>query len=301
MRWLRDAMYLSAATATSPVWAWRMHRTGKLRTDWKARFGEGEALARTGRPRILIHAVSVGEVNAMRQLVQRLAADPLGPEIVIATTTDTGFARASELYTGRHPVVRYPFDASWMVGRFLDRVQPDLVALTELELWPNFVDECAARSITLMAPSKTYNVPGLGCAFAVIPDAGLRRAFRRAMDGIVPHVNLFGLVACEAALRHGGAWHRDLIAYLAANRDAVQAAVATLPGLAMAPVEATYLAWIDARGLGQTRPAAHLERHGLGLSEGADFGAPGWVRLNFGCPRTTLDSALARLAAACAP
>ncbi|MBL8448744.1 MAG: PatB family C-S lyase [Dechloromonas sp.] len=161
--------------------------------------------------------------------------------------------------------------------------------------------ECAARSITLMAPSKTYNVPGLGCAFAVIPDASLRRAFRRAMDGIVPHVNLFGLVACEAALRHGGAWHRDLIAYLAANRDAVQAAVAALPGLAMAPVEATYLAWIDARGLGQTRPAAHLERHGLGLSEGADFGAPGWVRLNFGCPRTTLDSALARLAAACAP
>lgn len=150
MRWLRDAMYLSAATATSPVWAWRMHRTGKLRTDWKARFGEGEALARTGRPRILIHAVSVGEVNAMRQLVQRLAADPLGPEIVIATTTDTGFARASELYAGRHPVVRYPFDASWMVGRFLERVQPDLVALAELEVWPNFMQTCELRGIPVV-------------------------------------------------------------------------------------------------------------------------------------------------------
>lgn len=150
MRWLRDAMYLSAATATAPVWAWRMHRTGKLRTDWKSRFGQGEALARTGRPRILIHAVSVGEVNAMRQLVQRLAADPQGPELVIATTTDTGFARASELYAGRHAVVRYPFDASWMVGRFLDRVQPDLVALAELEVWPNFMQTCELRGIPVV-------------------------------------------------------------------------------------------------------------------------------------------------------
>jgi 3-deoxy-D-manno-octulosonic-acid transferase len=150
MRWLRDAMYLSAATATAPVWAWRMHRTGKLRTDWKSRFGQGETLARTGRPRILIHAVSVGEVNAMRLLVQRLAADPQAPELVIAATTDTGIARANELYAGRFPVVRYPFDASWMVGRFLDRVQPDLVALAELEVWPNFVQSCELRGIPVV-------------------------------------------------------------------------------------------------------------------------------------------------------
>ncbi|MBK7900024.1 MAG: PatB family C-S lyase [Azonexus sp.] len=160
---------------------------------------------------------------------------------------------------------------------------------------------CAARSITLMAPSKTYNIPGLGCAFAVIPDAGLRRTFRRAMDGIVPHVNLFGLAACEAALRHGEDWHRELIAYLVGNRDRVQAAVKALPGLEMRPVEATYLAWIDARGLGEARPAAYLERFGIGLSEGAEFGAPGWVRLNFGCSRATLDMALARLAEGCGP
>ncbi len=147
MRWLRDAMYLTAATATAPVWAWRMHRTGKLRTDWKSRFGQGSTLPETGRPRILIHAVSVGEVNAIRALVDRLAADALQPEIVISTTTDTGTARAQQVFGARHAVVRYPFDASWMVDRFLDRVRPDTVALTELEVWPNFVQSCAARRI----------------------------------------------------------------------------------------------------------------------------------------------------------
>lgn len=158
----------------------------------------------------------------------------------------------------------------------------------------------ARRSITLMAPSKTFNIPGLGCAFAVIPDAALRRCFRQAMDGIVPHVNVLGLAACEAAYRECGAWHRDLLDYLRANRDAVAAAVARQPRLALSRVEATYLAWIDARGLGLADPAGHFEAHGLGLSDGADFGAPGWVRLNFGCTRAVLDEALRRLAAACA-
>ena len=152
----------------------------------------------------------------------------------------------------------------------------------------------AQRSITLLAPSKTFNIPGLGCAFAVIPNPALRRRFEQAMHGIVPHVNVLGLAACEAAFRHGGDWHRDLIAYLRGNRDRVAATMASLPGVRMAPVEATYLAWIDVRDLRLAKPAAHFEAHGIGLSDGADFGAPGWLRLNFGCPRATLDEALSR-------
>ena len=74
MRLLRDAAYLAAAAATAPVWAWSMHRTGKLRTDWNARFGHGDALPPAARGRILAHAVSVGEVNAIRTLVDRLGA-----------------------------------------------------------------------------------------------------------------------------------------------------------------------------------------------------------------------------------
>ena len=160
--------------------------------------------------------------------------------------------------------------------------------------------EIARRTITLMAPSKTFNIPGLGAAFAVIPDAALRRRFVRAAQGIVPHVNVLGLAATEAAYRDCDDWHRQLIAYLRDNRDAVQAAVAALPGVSMPPVEATYLALIDVRPLGLKQPARHFENHGLGLSDGADFGAPGWLRLNFGCPRSTLEQALRRFATACA-
>ena len=157
----------------------------------------------------------------------------------------------------------------------------------------------AKRSITLMAPSKTYNIPGLGCAFAVIPDAALRRRFLHVMEGIVPHVNVLGLAACEAAYRDCADWHSELIAYLIINRDLVNAAVNAEKRVKMSHVEATYLAWIDVRQLGLANPAAHFEAHGLGLSDGTDFGAPGWLRLNFGCARQTLIEALRRFAKAC--
>lgn len=153
----------------------------------------------------------------------------------------------------------------------------------------------AARTITLMAPSKTFNVPGLGCAFAVIPNADLRRRFRRAMTGIVPEVNVLGLVACEAAYRHGGPWRAALLDYLRGNGALVAEAVNGTAGLAMGPVEATYLAWIDARGLGLHNPHGAFEAAGLGLSDGAAFAAPGFVRLNFGCRRALLQTALERL------
>ena len=159
-------------------------------------------------------------------------------------------------------------------------------------------DDIARRCITLMAPSKTFNIPGLGCAFAVIPDARLRRDFRTVMQGIMPHVNTLGLVACEAALRHGKPWRDALLGYLRGNAHRVGQAIAGMAGLAMSPVEATYLAWIDARRLGVDNPQKFFELAGVGLSDGADFAAPGFVRLNFGCPRPTLDAALDRIDAA---
>ena len=157
----------------------------------------------------------------------------------------------------------------------------------------------AKRSITLMAPSKTYNIPGLGTAFAVIPDAALRRRFVAAARGIVPDVNVLGLAATEAAYRDCEDWRRALLQALRSNRDRVEAALAGVPGLAVSHTEATYLAWIDARGLGVDDPAAFFEAAGVGLSSGVDFGLPGWVRLNFGCPQTTLDTALERMRLAC--
>lgn len=158
--------------------------------------------------------------------------------------------------------------------------------------------DIAGRTITLMAPSKTFNIPGLGCSFAVISDPALRRAFCRAMDGIVPHVNLFGYVAAQAAYENGAAWHRALLAYLRDNRDLVEREVGAMPGLAVAHVEATYLAWIDARQTGLADPTGFFEEAGVGLSDGAEFDGPGFVRLNFGCSRSLLAEALARMRAA---
>ena len=156
-------------------------------------------------------------------------------------------------------------------------------------------DAIAARTITLMAPSKTYNLPGLGCSFAIISDPSLRRRFQRVMEGIVPHVTLFGYAGALAAYRDSGPWLTDLLAYLRENRRRVTGAVAAMEDLEMTPVEATYLAWIDARLLPVTDPAAFFEQAGVGLSDGADFGTPGFVRLNFGCPRSRLDAALERM------
>ncbi len=156
----------------------------------------------------------------------------------------------------------------------------------------------AERTITLMAPSKTFNLAGLGLAVAIIPDSGLRRRFKRAIDGILPYVNALAYAAAEAAYRDGWAWHAELIEYLRGNRDRITDVIKKLPGVRAAAPEGTYLYWMDLRETGIEQPAQLLERHGLGLSDGADFGAPGFVRMNFACSRATLDEALRRFQSA---
>jgi cystathionine beta-lyase len=129
----------------------------------------------------------------------------------------------------------------------------------------------------------------------VISDPTLRKRFIRAAGRIVPHVNALGFIAAEAAYRQGEAWRRQLLAYLRANRDLLMAEINAIPGLTMTHVEATYLAWIDTRATGIAAPGHFFELAGVGLSDGADFGAPGFVRLNFGCRRALLVEALQRM------
>lgn len=159
--------------------------------------------------------------------------------------------------------------------------------------------EIAARTITLMAPSKTYNIPGLGTSLAIISDPKLRATFVRATAGIVAEVNALGYAACEAAYRSSEAWRQALLAYLRGNRDFIFNFLAReLPGVKIeAPIEATYLAWLNIEALGFADPIGHFERHGVGLSDGSFFGMPRgkYVRINFGCPRSTLAQALQRM------
>ena len=156
--------------------------------------------------------------------------------------------------------------------------------------------DAAARTVTLMSPSKTFNLPGLNFAFAIIPDEGLRQRFTTSAEGLLPFPGCFALAAAEAAYREGGPWLEELLAYLRGNRDLIGRFVAEeLPGVTTTHVEATYLSWLDARGLGVADPARFFREAGVALSDGVDFGAPGFLRLNFACPRSTLDEALERM------
>lgn len=166
--------------------------------------------------------------------------------------------------------------------------------------------EIEQRTITLMAPSKTFNLPGLKCAVAIIPNAALRERFLAAAGDLVPKINVLGCTAAVAAYREGDAWLEALLGYLKANRDfLVQQVRATLPGVAVAPAEATYLAWLDCRGsarAGRDPYTFFLERARVALNDGVTFGpgGAGFVRMNFGCPRALLAQGLERMRAALA-
>lgn len=169
-------------------------------------------------------------------------------------------------------------------------LEPGLVHCPIASLSP----EISSRTVTLMAPSKTFNTAGIGVAFAIIEDAALREAFSFDLKKSVHDASLMAYEAALAAYRDCDAWLSAQLEYLRSNRDLVQASVARLPGVETAHLEATYLAWIDCSGLGVPDPHAHFLKHGLGLSPGVDYGAPQFVRLNFGTQKKTLAEAMQR-------
>ena len=162
-------------------------------------------------------------------------------------------------------------------------------------------ERLAARTITLMAPSKTYNLPGLACAFSVIEDSKLRLQFQKTIRGIITEVNCFGYAGCEAAYNHGEAWRQALITYLRGNYELIYTFIKEeIPGITFRPMESTYLAWFDVTKLELDNPIKFFEDHGVGLSDGTPFGGIQHVRLNFGCPRSRLLEGLEKMAAALA-
>jgi cystathionine beta-lyase len=151
-----------------------------------------------------------------------------------------------------------------------------------------------------MAPSKTYNTAGIHASFAVIQDSALRRQFLAAQADLVPRLGIMGYLAMQAAYLEGAPWLEQVLRYLKANRDHLYRFANThLPGVHMARPEGTYLAWLDCRHVGLPGNAHEffLKRARVALNDGASFGpgGEGFVRLNFGCPRSTLDEALARM------
>jgi cystathionine beta-lyase len=160
--------------------------------------------------------------------------------------------------------------------------------------------QIAQQTITLMAPSKTFNIAGLGFSFAVIENPDLRKSFRSAHEGLVGEINLLGWVAALAAYQEGQDWLDQLLIYLQANRDyLLETMHSDFPNIRMAYPEGTYLAWLDCRETGiQGNPYEFfLQKARIALNDGKTFGrgGEGFVRLNFGCPRCTLNECLERM------
>lgn len=155
------------------------------------------------------------------------------------------------------------------------------------------------RVITLLAPSKTYNIAGLGYSYAIIKDDSLRRKFSAVRGYTLPEINALSYYAAEAAYRHGEPWRKELMAYLKGNYEVVKAFMAeNFPEVETMNMEATYLFWMDFREMGVDNPAKLFEEQaGLFLSDGAFFGRAGCCRLNFGSPRARLLEGLEKMKA----
>lgn len=174
-------------------------------------------------------------------------------------------------------------------GVFLcsDEIHCDLI-LDDVPHYPaSSIENLKNRSVTLMAASKTFNIAGLGCSFAIIPDANIRKQWQDRMNDRIPYPNFLGMIGAEAAFTHGHEWHSGLLAALRENRAYLAEHLNQLDGVIYRPQPATFLAWVES-----TREDLHLDQHVIGAgimpSEGKFFGAPRNIRLNFGTGLSTV-------------
>ncbi|HHW26583.1 MAG TPA: pyridoxal phosphate-dependent aminotransferase [Firmicutes bacterium] len=186
-----------------------------------------------------------------------------------------------------------------------DEIHCELVLSSRRHVpFPSLSSEIAARSIVLMSPAKTFNVAGLGTSLTIIPDAEVRKRFLQAEAGVAGEPNIFGLTALEAAYRHGDEWLEQVLEYIRANLSFLTGWFnKELPQLKVMEPEATYLVWVDCRGLGLDNEALSLlfrEKAKVAVVDGFKFGegGEGFVRLNIACPRSILEEGLRRIASA---
>jgi len=149
MNYILDILYVFVGLAYSPVVIYRAIRHNRYRTGWGQRFGK-VSRRNPEKPCIWLHAVSMGEVNAAKTLINELETRFGDFELVISTTTDTGYARATALFSESHEVFYFPFDFSWVIRRAFKRIQPAICLLMELEVWPNFVDTAQRLNVPVV-------------------------------------------------------------------------------------------------------------------------------------------------------
>lgn len=159
--------------------------------------------------------------------------------------------------------------------------------------------EVENRTITFTAASKTYNIAGLKCSYAIIPNPELRTSFDLGGAGLVDSVSVLGLTATEAALRYGGAWLVDSLRYLEDNRNYLFSEIEKIDGITAYAPEGTFLSWLDCSGLDLPEPASRFfyDKAKIAFNDGSTFGEEydQFVRLNFGCSFATLKKAIAAM------
>ncbi len=178
-----------------------------------------------------------------------------------------------------------------------DEIHADLILNPKAKHIPiaSLNEDIAKRCITLLAPSKTFNIAGLKSSFVIIPNDSLRRAYKAQMRGLVDDPNIFASVATKSAYKECDYWLEELRRYLRENLKTVQDFVDKNPKLKLLSQDATFLAWIDTKGLKHENPYQLFLDFGVGLSEGEPFGDKNFVRLNFGTTKKTLNEALKRM------
>ena len=157
------------------------------------------------------------------------------------------------------------------------------------------IDGMAERVITVNSLSKTFNIAGLNCAFAIIPDKKLRTQFQKTLRGQTPSPSLFGIIATLACIKDGDDWKGELIDYLNINKSFLLDEFSMRDDIEVVNPKGTYLLWFKVINSSGVNLQQHFENYGVGLSDGKDFGKPGWMRLNFGTTLDLLKKAIPRL------
>jgi len=148
---LLDCLWLVIFLVSSPWLVWRMLFKGKNRRGWKQKFfGLAPVPAKSGNRKVWLHAVSVGEVHVLQTLIEELQKHDNSLQLFISTTTETGFDRATDLFAAKHSVFFFPFDFSWAIKNVIKRIEPELLVLAELELWPNLIHIAADKGLPVM-------------------------------------------------------------------------------------------------------------------------------------------------------
>lgn len=178
-----------------------------------------------------------------------------------------------------------------------DEVHSELILEKNIKHIPfaSLEEDALQRTITLISPSKTFNIAGLGISFAIIANKELRILFNKASQGIIPKVNILAMIAADIAIKDGQEWLSQQIKYLRINRDILSLNINKSKKMFILPPEGTYLGWVNISKLKVNDPIKLFKKHGVGLSCGSDFGDSNFVRINFACTLKLLKKAIKRI------